>query len=107
MKLSHLIYSLSLSAGVICLPMEGMAKPYTPAKTENSNTKAASVQEIINLNQADLATLMKLPGIGKQKARAILKHRELKGRFKTLKDLIQIKGINKRILAKLNDKVRV
>lgn len=48
----------------------------------------------LDLNQATFPDLVALPGIGERTAEAILKVRSLKGRFNSLEELTQIKGIN-------------
>jgi competence protein ComEA len=58
------------------------------------------------LNQADLADLRKLPGVGQKRAQAILALREkLGGRFRRLSDLLRVKGIGPKSLRKWKDQV--
>lgn len=48
----------------------------------------------ININQADIKELIRLPGIGEKTARKILDLRESRGgRFSTAEDLLAVKGI--------------
>jgi competence protein ComEA len=49
----------------------------------------------ININNADIEELIKLPGIGQIKAKAIMNYREKIGEFKSLEELIKVKGIGK------------
>lgn len=49
----------------------------------------------INLNQADLQSLVSVPGIGEKLAERIIKHREAKVEFKDIEELKEIKGISK------------
>ena len=53
-------------------------------------------QNKINLNTADLQTLKKVSYIGDSTARAILEARRQKGGFKTVDDLLAVKGIGSR-----------
>ena len=54
------------------------------------------------LNTANEAELMKLPGVGKKKAQAILALREkLGGRFKRIEDLTRVRGLKRKALAKI------
>jgi len=55
----------------------------------------------ININEADIETLGELPGIGPKKAKTIYDYREQNGKFTSLIDLTNIKGIGKKTLAKL------
>ncbi len=68
---------------------------------ENSKqeVKEASAQpQIININKATAAELQQLDGIGPTYAQRILKYREENGGFKSVDDLINIKGIGKKRL---------
>ncbi|MFA5039654.1 MAG: helix-hairpin-helix domain-containing protein [Candidatus Omnitrophota bacterium] len=57
---------------------------------------------LVDLNQATFPELIAVPGIGEKTAEAILKVRSLKGRFSSLDELTQIKGINAKKLDILN-----
>ncbi len=54
----------------------------------------------VNINTASASELMALPGIGKSKAQAIVAFRA-KSPFKVTQDLMQVKGIGKKVYAKL------
>ena len=55
----------------------------------------------VNLNTADAATLSeRLAGVGAAKARAIVEHREARGPFTQVDDLLEVKGIGPAILEK-------
>lgn len=56
------------------------------------------------LNLAGAGDLMQLPGIGEKRARAIVHLREKLGRFRSLRDLLRIKGIGPRMLRRLEPK---
>lgn len=55
----------------------------------------------VNINKADLKDLMTLPSIGETRAKRILLYRKINGPFKSVTDLMRIKGIGKKILEKL------
>lgn len=59
----------------------------------------------VNINQADLAQLETLPGIGAKKAQAIIDYRTANGSFHSLEDLGKVKGIGHKMLEKLKDLV--
>ncbi|MDU5141410.1 MAG: ComEA family DNA-binding protein [Paenibacillus dendritiformis] len=77
------------------------ARPSAEAKPKH----AASGR--ININEADAEALMKLPGIGPSKSRAIVKYRESHGPFQRLEDLKKVKGIGPAIFAKLRDQASI
>ena len=61
----------------------------------------------INLNTATAEQLETLEGIGKAKAAAIIEYRESNGRFRNVEELLDIEGINEKILVKNLDKITV
>lgn len=63
--------------------------------------------QLININTADTSALMTLPGIGPSKAKAIVEYRDKKGVFRRIDDLMKVKGIGKKLMAKIRDKVRI
>ena len=63
--------------------------------------------EPIDLNNAGLAALDSLPGIGPATARAILEERARRGGFRSTRDLLRVPGIGEGRFARLKDHVRV
>jgi len=62
---------------------------------------APSKNGVLNLNTANEEELMRLPGVGASKAKAILELRsQLKG-FKRVEDLMRVKGIGRKTFRKL------
>ena len=57
--------------------------------------------ETIDLNEADVYTLQRLPGIGEKRARAIVAFREEHGPFRSLEELDGVEGIGPGILKEL------
>jgi competence protein ComEC len=55
----------------------------------------------VNLNSASQSELISLPGIGASKARAIIEYRLANGRFQNVSQLVNVKGIGQKTLAKL------
>jgi competence protein ComEA len=53
------------------------------------------------LNRAGAAVLGKLPGIGDKRAQAIIALRERLGRFRSLRDLLRVRGIGPKMLQRL------
>jgi len=61
---------------------------------------------IINVNTASVEQLMELPGIGKSKADAIVAYRT-QSKFAKKDDLLNVRGIGEKLLAKISDHVAV
>lgn len=62
---------------------------------------AALVADKIDINQADPAELIKLPGIGTSTAAAITAYRDANGPFKSVEELLNVKGIGPNKLEKI------
>lgn len=70
-----------------------------PEVTEATND---SGKQTININQANAAELMTLPGIGPQKAEAILQYRQEYGSFETIEAIMKVSGIGKKTYEQLS-----
>jgi competence protein ComEA len=73
------------------------------AGAESGRTKEGKVV----LNRASEEDLRHLPGIGATRARAILALRAKIGRFSRVEDLLRVKGIGRRSLARLRPLVQI
>lgn len=84
----------------------GLAPVSAPAGvTGDSSGSAAGAK--VNLNTATAEQLDTLPGVGLVTAQAILDWREENGRFGSVEDLLDVKGIGDATLAELRDHVSV
>lgn len=72
-------------------------------KDSKKNKNLILKQSRININTADIKALIKLPGIGKKTAEKIVELRKVKGHFKSLNELSEVKGIGKKKLKKMKD----
>ncbi|WP_254849573.1 ComEA family DNA-binding protein [Thalassotalea sp. PP2-459] len=64
---------------------------------EPTSTNQA-IETKVALNNADVQQLSTLKGIGTKKAQAIILYREQIGQFSSIDDLLNVKGIGKKIL---------
>lgn len=72
-----------------------------------SNSTTALDNGLVNLNTADVAALMTLPGIGESRAKAIISYREQHGAFAQIEDIMKISGIKQAAFSKIKDKITV
>lgn len=61
----------------------------------------------VNVNTATAVDLERLPGIGPVLARRIVEHREAKGLFRRLDDLLEVKGIGPKLLRRIQPWLRL
>ena len=90
---------------------------YFPTEEEARERKAsaeaagASVQEEsdgrIDINTADAAQLVTIPGIGETRAAAILAYREKNGPFAKVEDIMQVSGIKSALFEKMKDYITI
>ena len=78
-----------------------------PKQMSEIGTTSSSSGEVININTANKEQLMKISGVGKTKAEAIIEHREKKGDFKKKEDITKVRGIGKATFEKIKDKIEV
>lgn len=72
-----------------------------------SGESPAHVHTLVNINTADVTALSQLKGIGSKKAEAIIAWREANGDFKTVEQLLDVKGIGQAILDANRDKITI
>ena len=78
----------------------GFALAATPALAGDTGLSG-----VVNVNTATLEQLTLLPGIGEARARALVAARKQRGGFKSVRDLLDVKGIGESGLAKLQPHV--
>lgn len=83
---------------------------YFPTVSEAEEQKKAEEEAkmgLVNINTADAAQLMTLPGIGEARARDIIAYREANGAFQAKEDLQKVSGIKENMYAKLSDRITI
>ena len=88
----------------VYVPAVGEPDPPSPAGGAPSGSAAPAGP--ININSADAAALETLPGVGPATAAAIVEHRERIGRFSSVDQLLDVRGIGEAKLEAMRDLVR-
>lgn len=92
--------------GVIALALT-MALTVRVAPERPMERFIARLSEPLDLNRATLDELIALPGIGPVLARRIIEYREAQGGFKSVEELLSVRGIGPKKLAQIKERVRV
>lgn len=85
---------------------EGAPSATAPCATPEPKKSASSgllPDGRVVLNEATIDDFRKLPGVGQRRAEALLALREKLGKFKKLTDLLRVKGIGPKSLAKFKE----
>lgn len=86
---------------------------YTEKVPRRAKAAPAAVPEVeyvgpkININTATLDELTQLPRVGPKTAEKIIKYREEHGPFKTIEDIMNVKGIGPKTFAKMRHMITV
>jgi len=62
---------------------------------------------VVNINKANSAQLQSLTGIGPTKAQEIMKYRKAHGGFKSVDELVNVKGIGPKTVQKLKAQLSI
>jgi competence ComEA-like helix-hairpin-helix protein len=112
------IFVIGILCGLVfsglCLLIEKTREPAEIAyisPTYSESTKYGGINGIsqakLNINTASIEELDTLPGIGVEKASAIVDFREKNGKFMSIEDLLYVPGIGQAILDQIEDKITV
>jgi competence protein ComEA len=96
----------------IHVPRKGEASVPTtasvsPPRTPRSAPQAAAVQFPIDLNSATAEQLEAIPGIGPVLAQRIIEYRQMRGRFQSVDELLEVRGIGPKRLESMRPYVTV
>ena len=74
---------------------------------QERNFSSSISGEIVNINTADADELIKLKGIGPAMAQRIIDYREQNGKFKSVDELKNVRGIGQKKFDALKDKIKI
>lgn len=76
-------------------------------KTSKKSTKTSKRKTgKVNINTADAKTLTEFTGIGPVTAKKIVAYRKKNGKYKSAKDLLNVKGIGEKTLRKMKPQLK-
>lgn len=85
-------------------PLNGQEKIHT---SETLPSRSTAGLEKININQANVQVLQSLPGIGPVTAKRIVDYRKKNPAFRSVDELLIIRGISRSRLELIRSKIRV
>ncbi len=91
----------------VYVPRVGEVPPTPVAPPGGEAGASGQAAGPLDINTATQAELEELPGVGPATAEAILAERDRRGRFETVDDLLDVRGIGEAKLAQVRDLVRV
>ena len=100
-----LLMALVMPAAAVELQPAGTDAVKTAAAESAKAAGATAESGVVNLNTADMAELEKLHGVGPKTAQAIIDFRDSQGEFTSPDQLLAIKGIGEKTLAKMRDQI--
>lgn len=78
------------------------------AQTTTTSPDVESVRKsLVNINTAVVDDLITLPGIGEERAKAIVRYRVMHGAFTSVEDLKEVDGIGDGIMEQIRDYVTI
>lgn len=101
------VHQLNLAARVNDGDRVYVPKVGEPAPVASADAPGAPGGAKLDLNAATQAQLEDLPGVGPATAAAILKERAKRGRFKSVEELLDVRGIGPAKLDQIRELVRV
>ncbi len=92
----------------VYIPRAGEVVASIAAPSSGANTASSkSADGIININEASESELEELPGVGPATAQAIVDYRAEHGRFRSVDDLLNVRGIGPAKLEQIKPRARV
>lgn len=76
-------------------------------KSNDNNDESISTNKLVNINTAGVKELSTLTGIGKAKAQKIIDYREANGGFKSIDEIMKVKGIGKATYEKFKANITI
>lgn len=105
--MKYLLTFLSFALLTVGSSLPALAIEAPVVNTAAVQSEAEMSQGAVNINTASLQELTKLKGVGEKKAEAIVAWRKENGNFKTVDQLLEVKGIGAATLAANREIIRI
>ncbi len=105
MALVFSVFLFGVNISLLYLPFHKIALAAQPPAVKSGSKPLAPTPEKINVNQATLAELKTLPGIGPVIAQRILDYRKNNPPFRKVEELLIIKGISTDRLDRIRNRI--
>ncbi len=92
---------------VIYVPKEGEEEKEQLTTFSDESETATEKEGKVNINTADLSSLMTVNGIGQKKAEEIIRYREEHGSFQNVDELTNVSGIGQKTFESLKDSITI
>ncbi len=92
----------------LAAPLADGAQVVVPSVTDGTDGAGVAADDgLVHVNQATPADLERLPGVGPVLAQRIVDHRDDKGLFQSIEDLLDVPGIGESKLAAMRDHLSI
>ena len=107
MNAKQMFTSLLCALVMIVCAQPGISGQGSTGSDTASSAPLYLVAASIDINSADTEDLTSLPGIGEKTAEKINEYREANGPFKSVDELLNVRGIGPKVLEKIRPLVHV
>jgi competence protein ComEA len=107
-RTAALLFTLVLGPAVAAHAQDSKRPPNAPPSASSATVAApAGVSGLLNLNTASVEELTRLPGVGPSRAQAIVELRSKMNGFKSVEDIMRVRGIGRKTFRKLEPMLRL
>lgn len=107
MNVKHMLTSVLCALVMIVCAQPGISGQGSTGDDGSSTPPIYLAAASLDINTADTADLTSLPGIGEKTAEKINAYREANGPFKSVDELLNVRGIGPKVLEKIRPLVHV
>lgn len=95
------ILLIFLTVSTLLGSFSSIASTHEEKPSKTIQEKKAYDMSVVDINTATAEDLMRLKGIGKKRAQAVLADREQNGKFNRIEDLSRVKGLSEKHVSRI------